>query len=158
MIEFRGTLSGSAEKRFLQKARNLELNFFLVITTLCFPVVAYIGMITEVRIILLVWCSLYVVLPLLARVPKSKKERLAMMPQKICVEGSRLVCITGRATERRSVSDVKKIVDHGDFYEICFRFGRVSNNFICQKSLLTQGSLEAFEELFGEKILGYQVS
>ena len=40
--------------------------------------------------------------------------------------------------------------DH--FYFIKFPFGKYSDKFICQKSLLTQGTLEEFEALFEGKI------
>ena len=50
------------------------------------------------------------------------------------------------------ISDVKKVVDHGEFYELSFVFGKVSDKFICQKSLLTKGTLEEFKAMFGDKV------
>ena len=158
MIVFNGPLSGAAEKRFFQKGNNAVQNIFLAVVTLFFPAIAYFCVITDALQTIPAYCSLYVAIPLLARIPKSKKERLAMMPQKICIDRKQMVAITGHGKDIRLVDDVKKIIDHGDFYEICFRFGKDSLNFICQKSLLTKGTLEEFDELFGEKILGYQVS
>lgn len=155
MVEFKGMLSGSAEKRFFQKIRNFEQNVYLVVITLFFPVLAYFGYFTGVWQIIPAYCLFYVMIPLLARIPKTKKERSTMMPQKICVEDGKMYAVTGRGTDTRSVDDVKKIVDHGDFYEVCFRLGRASQNFICQKNLLTKGTLEEFDDLFREKILGY---
>ena len=49
------------------------------------------------------------------------------------------------------ISDAKQLRDFGEFYEIVFPFGKVSDKFICQKNLLTQGTLEEFEKLFEGK-------
>ena len=43
--------------------------------------------------------------------------------------------------------------DHGAFYEFVVPFGKVSDKFICQKSLLTKGTLGDFEKLIGEKLI-----
>jgi len=48
---------------------------------------------------------------------------------------------------------VKKVYDYGEFYFISFYFGKISCYFICQKSLLTQGTIEDFEKLFDGKIV-----
>lgn len=64
-----------------------------------------------------------------------------------------MVCIADNFTENRSVELVRKVYDYGEFYFISFRFGKISCYFICQKSLLTQGTIEDFEKLFDGKIV-----
>lgn len=53
----------------------------------------------------------------------------------------------------RSVADVKKVIDGGEWYHIKFYFYARSPYFICQKSLLQQGTLQQFEQLFADKIV-----
>ena len=60
MVEFKGMLSGSAEKRFFQKIRNFEQNVYLVVITLFFPVLAYFGYFTGVWQIIPAYCLFYV--------------------------------------------------------------------------------------------------
>ena len=55
--------------------------------------------------------------------------------------------------EYRNIEDVKCVRDFGEFYELVFPFGKISEKFICQKDLLSKGTLAEFEALFGDKIL-----
>ena len=55
--------------------------------------------------------------------------------------------------ETKSLEDVKKVVDMGDFYKIYFYFPNKSNLFSCQKSLLIKGTIEQFEQLFADKMI-----
>ena len=50
------------------------------------------------------------------------------------------------------IGDAKQVRDFGEFYEIVFLFGKISDKFICQKNLLTKGTLEQFESLFNGKL------
>ena len=53
----------------------------------------------------------------------------------------------------RSLDDVKKIIDMGEFYDIIFYFPNQWSNCICQKDLIVAGTLEEFEKLFEDKIV-----
>lgn len=53
----------------------------------------------------------------------------------------------------KSLSRVKKVIDAGEWYYIIFKFGDIGNSWICQKNLLTQGTIEDFEKLFETKIV-----
>ena len=48
----------------------------------------------------------------------------------------------------RSIDDVKKVIDMGEFYDIIFYFPNQWANCICQKDLLVEGTIEEFEKLF----------
>ncbi len=56
-------------------------------------------------------------------------------------------------SETKNLSNVKKVVDMGEWYKIYFYFPYKSNLFICQKDLLVKGTIEEFEELFSDKII-----
>ena len=75
-----------------------------------------------------------------------------LLPKKIYVEDEYIVCVGEAYEESKFIDDVAKVIDHGEFYELVFPFGNASDKFICQKGLLTKGTLEEFEQLFSGKI------
>lgn len=56
-----------------------------------------------------------------------------------------------------SVADATVVVDYGEWYHISFtrntKIGLGNGRFVCQKDLLTQGTIEQFEKLFEGKIV-----
>ena len=52
----------------------------------------------------------------------------------------------------KKISKIKRIEDQGDWYYITFK-GDFTENIICQKNLITQGTIEEFEEIFKDKIV-----
>lgn len=153
MIEFSGYISGAAEKRFFNRSINLVQNIFLFAVLVFLPTMIRLSIKTESWVLIAGYCSLFAVVPLLVRIPKSKKEKLAMTPKKIYVEEEHIICVTEQYVESRLINDVKKVINNPEFYELVFPFGKVSDKFICQKCLLTKGSLEDFESLFQGKII-----
>ena len=55
-------------------------------------------------------------------------------------------------TVMEQISNVKKVKDLGDFYYVYFGTYDTLTRFVCQKDLLTKGTLEEFEEMFAEKM------
>ena len=53
----------------------------------------------------------------------------------------------------RDISDVKIVVDYGEWYDITFYFPHKDIGFICQKDLIVEGTIEEFEKLFEGKIV-----
>ena len=47
---------------------------------------------------------------------------------------------------------VERVLDYGEWYYFIFNYANRDLYFVCQKSLLTNGTLEEFEELFEGKI------
>lgn len=153
MIEFNGYLTGKAEQRFVQKTRKIGLAICGFTILFSLPMLFFIGnvvlrdpafshaMLGALAIVVVVFL-----------VPKGKKEHFAMLPKRIYTDGECIVCVADRYTESKFIDDVKKVIDHGEYYELCFPFGKISEKFICQKSLLTRGSIREFEALFKGKI------
>lgn len=153
MIEFNGYLSGNAEKHFFKKARVYAQTLLMIGATFALPVAGILGIQLHTWIPLTVNCALFIIIPLLVRMPKSKREKISITPKKICIEDEYMICIADKYEEYRAISDVKSVLDHGDFYELIFQFGKLSEKFICQKNLLMKGSLEEFELLFKDKLI-----
>lgn len=152
MIEFSGRLSGAAEKRFWNRAAVSAQNMMLISAGVVLtPIVIFC---IRAQMWAFIWgCIAFAaLLPLLARIPKSKKERMSMTPKRIYTEDGQIICIADKYAETRFIDDVQYVRDFGEFYELVFPFGKVSEKYICQKDLLTKGTLEEFEALFANKI------
>ena len=152
MIEFDGYIFGAAEKRFWARSRNIAQAVLLMGVLAILPAVISFAEKVGVWVWIAGYCSLFLLIPLLLRIPKSEKEKRTLLPKKIYVEDEYIVCVGEAYEESKFIDDVAKVIDHGEFYELVFPFGNASDKFICQKGLLTKGTLEEFEQLFSGKI------
>ena len=152
MIEFNGYISGASKKKWIQKNQILGAKLLGISSLLVLPSIIMFA--ANVRNWFLVaLCSLsLIIIPLLAFIPQREKNKHAMLPKNIIIDDDYIVCKTDKGGETKCVSDVKLVNNYEEFYEMVFPFGKVSNNFICQKDLLVKGSLEEFEILFASKI------
>ena len=93
---------------------------------------------------------------LIAKTPKSVVLRFRLSPHIIITEEDLSLELLNRGKQlwrTRKLSRVKKILDCGEVYYIIFKFGDITNSWICQKSNIVNGSIEDFEKLFAEKIV-----
>lgn len=155
MIEFNGYLTNSAQKHFLKRARALTRNILSISLLLLLPAIVAFSFYSNLWIILKIYCVIPILFFILLYIPKSKKEKTSIMPKRIFTEDEYIICITDKCEEVKKICDVKKVKDFGEFYEIVFPLGKVSEKFICQKELLSKGSLEEFESMFEGKIEKY---
>ena len=153
MIEFNGYLTEKAEKHFIKKARELGQKIISIVMLLLFPSACYFTIKAEDSLYVRLFLLLFVGLLLITYIPKGKKEHKSLTPKRIFTDNESIVCIADKYTESRFIVDVKKVKDYGDFYELVFPLGKVSEKFICQKDLLSKGTLEEFEALFDGKII-----
>lgn len=92
--------------------------------------------------------------------PASALEiKLGEVTQRIYINNGLVSAVSceGR-TRSAQICAIKKVKDFGDYYAmtlpgICVI---ISGYFICEKDLLTNGTIEQFEELFGGKIVRMQ--
>lgn len=153
MIVFDGYIKGESLDRFLEKSRVYEQNVFLVAFTLaCLAMLPFVLSIQAPMIVFGTYPIIVGIILIGVRIPKSEKEKENITPRKIYIEDDSIVCVTNKQTERRFVKDVKEVLDCKTYYELVFKFGKLSANYICQKDLLTTGTLEEFEALFEGKI------
>lgn len=152
MIEFNGYLTDSAQKHFFARSRKLSLYVSLGSVALILPGVLAISVKTGLWILFLLFCSTLVAIVIAAFIPKSKKTKKQLIPKRIFTEDEYIISVTDTAEDFKKISDVKKVKKYNDFYELSFPFGKISDKFICQKSLLSKGTLEEFEALFEGKI------
>ena len=153
MIEFSGNISGKTEKHYLKKIKDFaaKLIFF---SMLCFlPIVLYFTVKLKFTALIIGYGVLIIAAPLLAYIPQNKREIRQQMPIKVYTEDEYIITVNAKEEEYKLIADVKRVNEFDEFYELVFPFGKVSQNFICQKDLLTKGTLEEFEVLFEGKIV-----
>lgn len=153
MIEFRGYLTGTAEKYLFQKSKVFALKIILVAAAILFPVFLIIAIDTGVWIFFIIYCVGILTSLVGLCIPQRKKVRRALTPNRIYTDGEYITCVAEKYKEIRFVKDVKVVLDFGEFYELVFYYGKGSQNYICQKDLLRTGSIVKFEKLFKSKIV-----
>ena len=149
MIEFDGYLTGVAKNHFFRRWSHFVRTIIVISMAgvLC-PIVLFFVNRGD-------WKSLTVIAVCFAVVflcTFLQKKDQKLLTKKIVISEETITCITDKQSESRLIFDVKTVRDYGEFYEILFPIGKVSFSFICQKSLLSKGSLEEFESLFHDKI------
>ena len=153
MIEFNGYLTGTARKHFFKRMDSFTRRFLFLAMLLNSPLILCIASWVQSLSVVLVYISVLFIVPPLVSVLRSKKEKIAITPKRIFVEDEYIICVTDKYVETKAISVVKQVRDFGDFYDLVFPVGNVSDRFVCQKSLLSKGTLEEFEALFKGKIV-----
>ena len=154
MIAFNGYLTDVAEKAFFKKSRNSNLIGAGVLILLALPNIFLVGkMILRDDAFIYAMLASLLLSAVIILVPKGKKLRKSTLPKKIYMDNTSIVCVADSYIESKLIRDVTKVIDYGYFYQVCFRLGKWSDKFICQKSLITKGSLREFESLFKGKLI-----
>lgn len=149
-IVFDGYISGEAKKYFIKRSKMLGVKMILFSLLSILPVIVCCSLYFKSLTILLIYLSLLIVFPTIGFLTSFLQYKDDVIPRKIILdtEEETICCIADKYTESKFIYDIKKVTDHGEFYEVVFPFGKVSDKFICQKSLINEGSIEDFESLF----------
>lgn len=161
MIEFQGSIS---EKNQLDRMKKLDKKVTQVsIWGLIFIWLVVIAIGLPLRILQDLWgelifCSLIMlIVPILsAYTPKKVILRFRISPHIIITEKDLSLELRSNGKEvwrSRKISKVKKVLDCGEVYYIIFKFGDITNSWICQKNNIINGTIEEFESLFQTKLV-----
>lgn len=153
MIEFSGELTGEARKFFYKKTVGTAVCLMLVVSVISTIVMLiawylFFGIFEFLNVLA---CLCFIVIFSLLPCPMFFSKK--MIPQKVTVKGKSLSSKTGFRTKIIPKNEVKKVYDYGKYYYIASSFYTYSTIFVCQKDLLTKGTLEDFEALFKSKII-----
>lgn len=155
MIEFKGEMSKN-DKRKIKHVQAFWLVFVLpeVYVMLFIPLFAYFlsnDFFGETNL-LAMGCA-FIVGSLLVLLCYSLYNVKNDIPLRIEITDTTIKSECRKKKYVNSLSNVSKVVDLGDFYSIrvnqCLEHAR----FMCKKDLLTQGTLEEFENLFADKMV-----
>lgn len=152
MIEFKGELSQNCKKFLLKKQINAQFKASLI-TTIVFGIIILLIAIPN-RLNVLIFLIPLVIFAFLSLIPPSKKSQKSFIPIRIYVdlEDGAIVHECEKMQRSHPIESVKSIIDYGEWYYFEFEFGNRDLYYICQKSLITNGLLEDFEEIFMDKI------
>lgn len=157
MIEFYGALSGVAEKHFWKKSRAFGRRMVVFSMSIFFPPAVYFTFRMHDWKILFAYIVFVGLFVLMTGLPPRKKDKTGLLPRKITIdlEDGYMTCVADNYVESKYVDDVEYVYDYGAFYDLTFPFGKYSEKFICQKDLLSKGSIEEFEDLFYDKLIRF---
>lgn len=157
MIEFYGKITGECRQYIMKREAIVACVAFTVAAVLVsIPIV-----ILSVTYDPLIWIAMSFpavtavcgFIPLLLKDYGLSDAKL-IFPIKISVdEDGEMLSENNRFHEYRHVSQVKKVLDMGEFYVLYFYWRHRTFRYVCQKNLLTKGTLEEFEALFKEKLV-----
>ena len=152
MIEFNGEINGDCKKFLLKKQIKIQVRASLIVAIL-FTVPIILASIFWKPIALLMLLP-FVFAIVFSALPPSRDNQRIFVPKRVYVNiDEQTIVHKCEKTERfHMLSSVKAVVDYGEWYYFVFEFEDRDPYFVCQKSLLTEGTLEEFEALFEGKI------
>ncbi len=161
MIEFNGPIAEENQLNRMKKVNKKEIQIFIFGLIFIWIVAIAIGL--PLKILQDLWgelilCSVVLlgVTFLSAKTPKKVVLRFRLSPHIVITEEdlSLELWSNGEKVWRtRKLSKVKKVLDCGEVYYIIFKFGDITNSWICQKNNIISGTIEEFESLFQSKII-----
>ena len=155
MIEFKGHISDKIYKRLRRKER---IFFGITLAVGCLLISPFwfalaVGGKAPNPILLGTVASLVTLFGTLLAIfiPPSKKTKEEITFYHVFFDGEIIVAKQGIDKEEtcRDINDAKCVKDYGDYYEVVYK---LINPFICQKDLISGGTLEEFEAMFEGKI------
>lgn len=151
MIVFEGQISGKCKESVLRKGAK---NSFIggLITSILFAIPTVV-LALKIDLIILLFFLVIIPFPFLAAIPPKEKYYPMIFPSKVTIDTQ-----TGRMTTQSSqfyaessIGEVVKVSDEGEWYLIYVK--SKEGRFICQKDLLTNGTLDEFEKKFKDKLV-----
>lgn len=152
MIEFKGNIDGDC-KRFLLKRHVKSTTICMLIVATFFAIPVILTAIFWKPIALLFLIPLFC-LVIAATLTPNKKEQKMLLPKRLYIDMEEEAIVAEfEKTERfHMLYSVNKVLDYGEWYYFVFNYENRDESFICQKNLITQGTLEVFEKLFVDKL------
>lgn len=153
MIEFKGYINDSAKACIYQSIKKTSIKFGVFYFVTLIPGTIGLSYMLQTPIILIIHTLLSILFSILFFVShKSQNARKTSVEARIYFDDENIVYESSFGDEIRSIYDVKTVREYDDFYELEFPLIKTGISLVCQKNLLTNGSLQEFEILFGEKL------
>ena len=157
MIVFEGEVS-EKERDLAVRITNRIMLWIGIIAPLPFVAVTiYVGVCVDY--IYLLFLLTYVAFSVIWGffVKPGEKDKGDITPIKVEIDDEHVIKETTKNYNTYRVDEVKRVEDYGDFYRIIFYFPHCDRFCICQKDLITQGTIEEFEEMFAGYIVKKQL-
>lgn len=157
MIKFEGNIDKNIEKYIIKKGRKFSTVISLGVTIILCSLSLLVGVAVEFEKTFYICFSVFlfggIAIMIYDNLPCANINYTSDISTKIIIEEEYIAAYKRCGVYRqRDLFDIKKIIDYGDFYEICF-YLPWDQGFICQKDLIVEGTIEEFEELFADKLV-----
>ena len=157
MIVFRGAMSSECKKYIIKDSRRASfiagtITFVLFAVPVVFAAIYW-------ELFALSFLLVLATFPWLAALPPAKEDEGVIIPWKIAVDEEEGILIweSSKLQFVKSIEeDVRDVTDMGDCYVIRFCFSARCIHVVCEKRLLCEGTLEAFEKVFEDNLIPIQ--
>lgn len=161
MVEIDGQISERNQLNRMEKVREKEIIVFLSGIIFIWIVTVSFGLIFDFLqsiLVELIVCTIIMLacIILIAKTTEKVALRIKLSPHIIITETDLSLELwkNGEKTWRkRNLTQVKKVLDCGEVYYIIFRFGDITNAWICQKDNVVSGTIGEFGRIFQSKIV-----
>lgn len=151
MIIFEGQISGKCKESVLRRAAK---NSFIggLITSILFAIPTIV-LAFKIDWIVLLFFLVLIPFPFLAAIPPKEKYYPMIFPSKVTIntQTGEMTTKSSQFFAESSITEVVKVLDKGEWYLIYVK--SKDGRFICQKDLLTSGTLDEFEKIFKDKLV-----
>jgi len=149
MIEFRGKVT--SKNAIKSQGRMLKAIFIISVAIAMLLMLILLGAAWFFRTLILIMMPVVII-----GITVIPNKHIALLPERLLIDTEERTIVSqtkGMNETFKMLDDTTKVEDHGDYY--AFYFGnRVSGlGFIAQKDLITQGTIEEFEEIFEEVLV-----
>lgn len=162
MIEFNGEQSNECKLLIArEKSKKIGL-LFTIINSVADIFILVFGILNNKLFVSLLTAIIFLLLAVLTFITPKKQVSKVKIDTKIVITSDTIQMdystnfYANKKTLTRKISNIKKIIDFGICYCIIFKHGDITNSWICEKSLITKGSISNFEELFCKQIIKKQ--
>lgn len=159
MIEFYGVLSDEC-KIESAKIRSKRAEILPWVATFILGIIPTIvlGILRHSQFYVFLGLTILIsIVNLLNLIPVSKSRMQKFkIPSRVIIDNNQIstTALGGQnPMKSKPLTKVKKVIDAGDWYYIIFKYGDITNSWVCQKDLIIQGSIEEFENIFQDKIV-----
>ena len=156
MIVFKGKLSENGRKLALHDTKILKMLIGIITPIPIAALIIYVGIcVNHIYFYFLLICVVMEIFWGLDKLTDEQKDYI--MPIKVEIDDEHVIKEKTKDYKTYRVDEVKRVEDYGDFYRIIFYFPHCDRFCICQKDLITQGTIEEFEEMFAGYIVKKQL-
>jgi len=149
MIEFKGQISDKTMGLVRRKSKLHMVFLFLLAFSVVWPVVRVIYPAAD----LLLGILLGIVCVGFPFLYPTKKGFAQELPHRIYIKNKIITAENDHFRDAMTVEKVKKVIDYGECYAMSSDGLTLLSHFIFDKSLISQGTLEEFEQMFEGKIV-----
>lgn len=154
MIEFSGETSEEVKHYLLKK---LSVSSFIIALSISIPFImgAIIAAVMWhwVIAVTIIWFVFFIALATASPYINRSKTLNTAIPKTVSISEEFIESKNEKFHHGRYMTDVKKILDMENWYHIYFYFPHKNVCFICQKNLITKGTIKDFEKIFEGKII-----